>query len=58
MTFDLSMLREESKPNMKLLPGRAFLHGLELEDKEMILLFARAFLVHVLMNGALGDNAS
>lgn len=52
------MFPEEPKANMKVLLGRAFLMGLERDDKDMTLLFARAFLVHVLMNNSFGKNAS
>lgn len=52
------MFPEESTANMRLLLGRAFLHELEMDNTEMAVLFARAFLVHVMTNGGFGDNAS
>jgi hypothetical protein len=43
---------------MKLLLGKAFLMEVEKGDREKMLLFARAFLVHALMNGAVNNQAS
>ncbi len=43
---------------MKMLLGRAFLMEVERGDRDMMILFARAFLVQALMNGAIRDAAS
>ena len=43
---------------MKMLLGRAFLMEVERGDRDMMILFARAFLVQALMNGAIKDAAS
>lgn len=52
------VLQDESGPDMKLLLGKAFLMEVEKGDREKMLLFARAFLVHALMNGAVNNQAS
>jgi len=52
------VLQSESEPDFKALLGKAFLMEVERGDREKMILFARAFLVHVLMNGAVDDRAS
>lgn len=54
----MTMLREESEDDLKVLFGRAFLMQLERHDIQIAILFARAFLVRAMMNGTFGDNAS
>jgi hypothetical protein len=52
------VLQNEREPDLKLLLGRAFLMEVEKGDREMMVLFARAFLVQALLNGAVKDTAS
>jgi hypothetical protein len=53
-----AVLQNEPEPDLKMLLGRAFLLEVEKGDRDMMILFARAFLVHALMNGAIKDAAS
>ena len=48
----------EPEGDFKMLLGRAFLMELERGDRDMMILFARAFLIQTLMNGKIRDNAS
>ncbi len=52
------VLLNEYEPDMKTLLGRAFLLEVEKGDMEKMVLFARAFLVHTLMSGAIRRTAS
>ncbi len=52
------VLQSEPEPHMRMLLGRAFLMEVEKGDRDMMILFARAFLVHALMNGAINGAAS
>ncbi len=52
------VLLNESEPDMKTLLGRAFLLEVEKGDREKMVLFARAFLVHALFSGAIRNTAS
>jgi hypothetical protein len=52
------VLLNDNEPDLKMLLGRAFLLEVERGDRDLMILFARAFLVHALMNGAIKDTAS
>jgi hypothetical protein len=54
----LSVLQNDIEPDFKMLLGRAFLIEVERGDRDMMILFARAFLVQALTNGAIRDTAS
>jgi hypothetical protein len=53
-----NVLQNEPEPDLKMLLGRAFLLEVERGDRDMMILFARAFLVQALLNGAIKDTAS
>ncbi|MEE9116842.1 MAG: hypothetical protein V3U09_08100 [Thermoplasmata archaeon] len=52
------VFQNEPQPDLKMLLGRAFLLEVESGDRDMMILFARAFLVHALMNGTIRGTAS
>jgi hypothetical protein len=61
MTFSSNhstVLQNEREPDLKMLLGKAFLLEVERGDRDMMILFARAFLVQALMNGAIKETAS
>lgn len=53
-----NVLQNEPEPDLKVLLGKAFLMEVEKGNRDMMLLFARAFLVQALMNGAIKNHAS